>query len=54
MHLYALIGRMRLGIGSTGDRCGQAVEDTILENYLGPNRTLHEYETLPVRAGSTS
>ena len=54
MHLYALIGRMRLVSARPVIDAARRIEDTILENYLGPNRTLHEYETLPVWAGSTS
>ncbi len=40
--LYAMVGRMRLVADQTVIVAATRVEDTIVETYLGPNRTLHE------------
>jgi hypothetical protein len=40
--LYAMVGRMRLVSDETVIIAAMKVEDTIIETYLGPNRTLHE------------
>jgi hypothetical protein len=40
--LYAMVGRMRLVSDRTVIVAAMRVEDTIIETYLGPNRTLHE------------
>jgi hypothetical protein len=40
--LYAMVGRMRLVSDRTVIDAAVRVEDTIIETYLGPNRTLRE------------
>ena len=40
--LYAMVGRMRLISDRAVVVAAIRVEDTIIETYLGPNRTLHE------------
>ena len=40
--LYAMIGRMRLASDQTVIAAAVQVQDTIVETYLGPNRTLPE------------
>ena len=40
--LYAMVGRMRLVSDRPVIVAAMRVEDTIIETYLGPNRTLHE------------
>ena len=40
--LYAMVGRMRLAADQTVIVAAVQVEDTIVETYLGPNRTLPE------------
>ena len=42
VRLYALIGRMRLVSARAVIVAAERIEANILENYLGPNRTLHE------------
>ena len=42
VRLYALIGRMRLVSARGVIVAAERIEANILENYLGPNRTLHE------------
>jgi hypothetical protein len=42
MRLAAMIGRMRLGSDRTVIDAAIRVEETIVETYLGPNRTLPE------------
>lgn len=37
--------------GPGSDRCGRAVEDNILETYLGRNRTLHELRDFAHKGG---
>ena len=51
MHLYALIGRMRLVSARPVIDAARRIEDTILENYLGPNRTLHEMRDVARKGG---
>jgi hypothetical protein len=42
VRLYALVGRMRLVSARAVIVAAERIEANILENYLGPNRTLHE------------
>jgi hypothetical protein len=42
VQLYAMVGRMRLVSDRTVIDAAVRVEDTIIETYLGANRTLHE------------
>jgi hypothetical protein len=42
VQLYAMLGRMRLVSDRTVIDAAVRVEATIIETYLGPNRTLHE------------
>ncbi len=42
VRLYAMIGRMRLVSDRSVVEAAVRVEDTIVETYLGPNRTLRE------------
>jgi hypothetical protein len=42
VRLYAIVGRMRLVSARAVIDAARRGEDNILENYLGPNRTLHE------------
>jgi len=42
MHLYAMVGRMRLVSDRTVIDAAQRIEKTLGESYLGPNRTLRE------------
>jgi hypothetical protein len=39
---YAMVGRMRLMSDQTVTVAAMRAEETIIETYLGPNRTLHE------------
>ncbi len=42
VRLYAMVGRMRLVSDRTVIDAAVRVEDTLVETYLGPNRTLRE------------
>ena len=42
MRIYAMVGRMRLISDRTVVDAAVRVEDTLVETYLGPNRTLRE------------
>ena len=42
VQLYAMVGRMRLVSDRAVVVAAMRVEDTIIETYLRPNRTLHE------------
>jgi hypothetical protein len=42
VQLYAMVGHMRLVSDRAVVDAAMRVEDTIIETYLGPNRTLHE------------
>jgi hypothetical protein len=42
IRLYALVGRMRLVSAQAVIVAAVRVEDSIVENYQGPNRALHE------------
>jgi hypothetical protein len=42
VRLFAMVGRMRLVSDRAVIDAAVRVEDTIIETYLGPNRTLHE------------
>ena len=50
IRLYALVGRMRLVSARAVIVAAVRVEDSIMENYQGPNRALHELQDLHVRA----
>jgi hypothetical protein len=51
MHLYALVGRMRLVSARAVIDAAVRIERTILETYLGPNRTLHEMRDFARQGG---
>ena len=42
MQLYGLIGRMRLVSARPVIDAATRIVNTLVENYLGPNRSLHE------------
>jgi hypothetical protein len=42
VHLYAIVGRIRLVSDRTVVDAARRVEETIIETYLAPNRTLRE------------
>jgi hypothetical protein len=49
--LYALVGRMRLVSARGVIDAAVRIEDTILEAYMGPNRSLHELRELARKGG---
>ena len=51
--LFAMVGRMRLVSARTVIDAAMRVEESIIETYLGPNRSLHEIREFVGRAGST-
>ena len=51
IQLYALVGRMRLVSSRPVIDAAKGIEDTILENYLGPNRALRELRDVAHRGG---
>jgi hypothetical protein len=51
IRLYALVGRMRLVSARAVVVAAVRVEDSILENYQGPNRALHELQDFARKGG---
>ncbi len=52
--LYAVLGRMRLVAARPVIDAAMRIEDTILQTYLGPNRTLHEVRSVVREGGMKS
>ena len=51
IRLYALVGRIRLVSARAVVVAAVRVEDSILENYVGPNRALHELQDFARKGG---